>query len=499
LTNDQRVNKNAGLNSSLISSSNPCFAQSDNTSPFSSAAQFVTELLNCYVQNEEVVGLTFAVAYKDKVVYSQAFGWADLENNSPVTIKTRFRFESVSKLFMAAAISKLSEEGQLDLDKPVRTYVPGFPEKRWPITTRQIAAHMGGIRGYQTKDFIDGQDIHQQKFATTEESLTIFANDSLLFEPGTGYQYSTFGFTLLTAVVENITGQAYEAYLKKEILLPLGIESVIPDRQEEIIPNRGRFYEPTKERNIENASPIRSDFKFAGGGLLGTAEDLTRLGLAHVKPGLFQANTLEEDLFVEQTRKNGRSVNIGLAWRIGIDEEFGKVYHHSGALPGARSVLMVWPEYELTIAATSNTTNAPYYAEQFAQTLSHVFMTALKADSFSYNLQDSKDYKLNFSDEAGENFSTMTLSPYVCSGSLEAPPLIVQELEKRGFPKVELLKVMGNYQNSDGSTSVILSSDIGLHRLQFTSDMRKGLSGFIVELVNKFEWEITKHQFEEIK
>ena len=83
----------------------------------------------------------------------EGFGWADLEQRVPVTPLTRFRIGSVSKPLTAAALGLLVERGELDLDAPVQEYVPDFPTKRWPITTRQVAGHVAGIRHYQGLEF----------------------------------------------------------------------------------------------------------------------------------------------------------------------------------------------------------------------------------------------------------------------------------------------------------------------------------------------------------
>ncbi|WP_395375658.1 serine hydrolase domain-containing protein [Marinicella sp. W31] len=461
----------------------------------STASRFASSVLACYIDNEDAIGLTFAASYKGNIILSEGYGWADLEQKTPVNPNTRFRLASVSKLFMAAAIAKLSEQDMLNLDIPIQTYLPEFPEKQWPITTRQVAAHISGIRGYQAKDFVKGEDIHQRKFTSTTEALTIFSEDPLLFKPGTKYKYSTYGFTLLTALVENITKLPYEVYLRQEILSPLKIHSVVPDRPEQIISHRSRFYELSEDRIIEHASPIRSDFKFGGGGLLGTSEDLARFGAIHIKPGFFSSETLDENIFTQQKLANNRSINVGLAWRFGVDQQFGRVYHHSGALPGGRSILMVWPDHELVIALTSNTTNAPYYAEQFAQTMSHLFLTAISGVKLTSKNTDLLSKKLSFQGNTENAYHVLDVPSLPCSGSLQTPYHISKELEKRGYPVPFNLKVMDSYINQDDSLSVIIASDIGLHRLQLNSHDKLNTSGFMVELANKFKWNVTNHQF----
>ncbi|MBX2842326.1 MAG: serine hydrolase [Flammeovirgaceae bacterium] len=480
----------------VITSSHVSSAQEVFIKDFSEINKKAENLLNSYVEQEEVVGLAITVLHNDKIIYSQGFGKANLELGLPTTDETLFRLASVSKLFTSAAVAKLSEEGILNLDSPIEYYVPQFKGKRWKPTIRQVAAHIGGVRGYSAKDFENGHDIFKEEYPTTDDALKIFASDSLLFEPGTKYKYSTFGFTLLTAVIENISGKKFENYIAENILLPLEIGEVIPDRPEKIIKNRSAFYDTSEDRTVKNASFIRSDFKFGGGGLLSSSKSLAQFGCIHIQPGFFNDTTLDRNLFKEQTLINGKSVNIGLAWRIGIDENFGKVYHHSGSLPGGRSVLMVWPEQGFVIAVTSNTTNSPYYAEQFAQVLSHMYLDNIKGSELQEITFEALNKKLIFSSSNEEKKNILNLYNSGKYGNLSIPPQIKNELKKRKFPILDHLPIIAFYKNKNGSTSLILSSDIGLHRLQIEDILSsEGTNGFLEDLSNKFEWEIKKHPF----
>lgn len=115
----------------------------------------------------------------------------------PVTAETRFRIGSVSKALTSVAVGRLLQDGRLDLDSPVQRYVPGFPAKRYPITVRQVAGHLAGIRHY-----FPGEFENREHYPTITQGLAIFAADSLLFEPGTAFAYSSYGYNLLGAVIE---------------------------------------------------------------------------------------------------------------------------------------------------------------------------------------------------------------------------------------------------------------------------------------------------------
>ena len=164
-----------------------------------------------------------------KTVWAQGFGKADLENPAPATPETLFRLASVSKPLTATAILQLVERGKLDLDAEVQTYCPAFPKKQWPITSRQLLGHLGGIRHYNPDGKGDVPDDSARHFATMEESLTLFANDPLVSQPGTAFHYSTYGYTLLGCVLEGAAHEKYLDYMRANIFVPAGMAATQAD------------------------------------------------------------------------------------------------------------------------------------------------------------------------------------------------------------------------------------------------------------------------------
>ncbi|HMV32814.1 MAG TPA: serine hydrolase domain-containing protein, partial [Gemmatimonadales bacterium] len=126
-----------------------------------------------------IPGAQIAVIRDGRLVWSEGFGLADVEQQVPVTPLTRFRIASISKAVTAVGLGLLVQEGRVDLDSPVQRYVPYFPVKPWPVTVRQVAGHVAGIRHYRPGEFES-----MRRYPTVREGLSIFADDSLLFEPG---------------------------------------------------------------------------------------------------------------------------------------------------------------------------------------------------------------------------------------------------------------------------------------------------------------------------
>ena len=143
------------------------------------------------LEKEGIPGLSIALSYQGRQ-WSAGFGLADVEQHVPVTPETVFRFASISKPITAVAVMKLVESGQIDLDAPVNRYLPHYPRKRWPVTCKNLLTHQAGIRHYR------GHELESTRHYTAlPDTLAIFQNDPLEFEPASKYLYSTYGFNLL--------------------------------------------------------------------------------------------------------------------------------------------------------------------------------------------------------------------------------------------------------------------------------------------------------------
>src|SRR6266571_1343820 len=304
----------------------------------------------------KIPGLQVAVAVGGKLVWSEAFGYADLAREVPVTAETQFRIGSVSKPLTATAVALLYEQGKLDLDAPVQRYVPSFPDKGYPITTRQLAGHLAGIRHYRGDEFL-----RNRHFDTVLGGLAIFQGDSLLFPPGTKFSYSSYGWNLISAVVEGAAGQDFLTYMSRNVLRPLGLTHTAPDRVDSLIPNRTRFYERGADSGFVPAPPVDNSYKWAGGGFLSTAEDLVRFGSALLEPGFLKAATLEL-LFTSQKTTAGEPTGYGIGWFVATDGRGHRWVSHGGGSVGGTTAFSVDRDSRVVVAITSNLTGAPLQA-----------------------------------------------------------------------------------------------------------------------------------------
>jgi CubicO group peptidase (beta-lactamase class C family) len=319
------------------------------------AAAARAHAIACEKLAPEIPGFAIAVAVDGRIVWSEAFGYADLEAKRPATAATQFRIGSVSKPLTATAIAQLFETGKLDLDAPVQRYVPTFPEHGAPITTRLVGGHLAGIRHYQGDEFT-----LNRRYATVTEGLSIFKDDSLLFPPGTRFSYSSYGFNLLSAVVEGASREQFLAYMSRHIFKPLRMTATAPDKNDSLIPDRTQFYEMRSRLlggGFSIAPVVDNSYKWGGGGFLSTAEDLVRFGSALLGPGFLKGATLEL-LFTPQHTTAGEATPYAIGWFVAKDSLGHRYVYHGGGSVGGTTAFGVDRDSRVVFALVTNLSDA---------------------------------------------------------------------------------------------------------------------------------------------
>src|SRR5881628_128166 len=300
-----------------------------------------------------IPGVQVAVGVDGKVVWSEGFGYADVGRDVSVTAETQFRIGSVSKPLTAAAVALLYERGKLDLDAPVQRYIPSFPDKGYPITTRQLAGHLAGIRHYQGDEFV-----LNRRFASVREGLEIFERDSLLFPPGTRFSYSSYGFNLISAVIEGAAREEFLRYMTRNVFRPLHMTHTAPDRADSVMPRRTAFYVADSGSQFRAAPPVDLSYKWAGGGFLSTAEDLVKFGSALLRPGFLKAETLDL-LFTSQHTSAGDPTGYGIGWFVSTDSLGHRWVFHGGGSVGGTTAFGLDRDSRVVVAILSNLSDAP--------------------------------------------------------------------------------------------------------------------------------------------
>ena len=305
--------------------------------------------------SSKVPGIAITVIKKGEIALSEGFGYSDLESETPVDpAKTLFRIGSVSKSVTAIGLGILMEEGKIDLDTSIYFYLPEFPQKRWDFTTRQAAGHLAGIRHYRNDEFVNNKH-----YPDVISGLSIFMHDSLLFEPGSQYRYSTYGWNLVSAIMERAASQPFLEFMQTRIFDPLELTNLQPELKGNRIQNLSSFYQ-LNENEIVAAPEVDNSYKWAGGGFISTTEDLAKF--AHkvfFDYALLEESTVEQ-LIVPMTLPDGESTNYGLGWRTGEDERGHFYIGHSGGSVGGITMLIIYPEEKIVAAMLSNSSNVRY-------------------------------------------------------------------------------------------------------------------------------------------
>lgn len=327
------------------------------------------QLARGLVASHNLPGLSIAVGLGDGVVWAQGFGWANLEEQVPVSPLTRFRIGSVSKSLTSVAVGMLYQKGRIDLDAPVQTYVPSFPKKRWPITTRQLMAHTAGIRHYNGDEFLNSKH-----YDGVLDGLAIFENDPLLFKPGTQYHYSSYGWNLVSAVVQSAAHEKFLDYMRTRVFLPLGMRHTVPDFVQRIVPHRVAFYVHDKKGQIRNAPFVDSSYKWASGGFLSTPSDLVRFGFALLDHKLLKPAT-RDVLWKPVHLASGKSIGRGLDWVIDTDAHGRHTVGHTGGSVGGTTIFVIYPDQRMVVAVTTNLSDADGLSK-FAAKVAGLFVAA---------------------------------------------------------------------------------------------------------------------------
>jgi len=308
-----------------------------------------------FLAANSVPGISVAVVQDGELLWSAGFGMADLENFVPATRSTLFRLGSISKPITATAILQLSERGKLDLDAEVQKYCPAFPKKEWPITTRELLGHLGGIRHYNPDSKGDIPDDSAKHFASMEESLQIFASDPLVAKPGTKFHYSTYGYTVLGCVLEGATSEKYVDYVKENIFEPAGMVETQADDFFAIVPHRSRWYHKDKGGVVQNAGVLDSSYKIPGGGLISSADDMAQFEIAVMANKLLKPAT-RDLMWTPQKTADGSQNGYALGW--GTQKKYGlALVEHTGGQQGTSTSIILAPERRAGIVVLANMDN----------------------------------------------------------------------------------------------------------------------------------------------
>lgn len=312
----------------------------------------IDKLVTAFMAKNSVPGLSIAVVFDGKLAWSKGYGLADIENRVPATTATEFRTASIGKTMTATAAMILVDQGKLDLNADIRDYCPAFPAKPWRITPWNLLSHTSGIRHYGGPHDQEEQTsaVH---YDNVVDAMAPFKNDPLLFEPGTKWQYSTYGFDVLGCVIEGASHTSFLTLMRTSVWEPAGMSATRDDDPAAIVPNRAAKYTRVAGE-IRNAPMIDMSNKMAAGGYLTTIVDLAHFLEAVMNGRLVKPATLQQ--MITPTRlPSGEAVSYGLGWGVETEQwKSDRWVYHGGSTPGASGLVAMMPNHRFAVAFLTN-------------------------------------------------------------------------------------------------------------------------------------------------
>ncbi|HVQ15696.1 MAG TPA: serine hydrolase domain-containing protein, partial [Vicinamibacterales bacterium] len=331
------------------------------------------QIVSAALTEKNLPGLSVAVAVGGDIVWAEGFGWADIEKRAPVSPEMRFRIGTASTALTSAAVGVLLQDGRLNLDEDIQTYVPEFPQNQSPVTLRQLMANVGGV----PDDGGDEGPLFTQRCERPADAFQFLSGyeRERLFEPGTQYHYSSYGWIAVSAAVEAAAKEPFLTFMQKRVFEPLGMRDTRADSATEI-PNRVTPYFPRFAADPHYGPDLMRPLDYscyAGASVfLSTPSDLVRFAMAIDSGKLLKPATVQL-LQASQRLTSGEETGYGLGWdleTVALGSEHTRSVGHEGtSLGGNVSSLITFPDHGIVVALASNISYAdtPAIALKIAQ------------------------------------------------------------------------------------------------------------------------------------
>lgn len=309
-------------------------------------ADAVDEIVRSGMAAQHIPGLSLTVLRGGEIVRQSNYGFANLEQQIPVTAQTAFNVGSVSKQIIAAGVMLLAQEGKIDLDASVSRYISDVPDQWRPITVRHLLTHTSGLVR-DAPGFSPESDQSVMEVVRTAYPLP------LLSPPGAKFEYCNTGYFLLAELIARTSGTSWQSFFETRFFRPLGMTATRPTSRIDLIPRRASGY-GWKEGRVENVTPYRA--LRPSGAFVSTAADLAKWEKFLVSGELLTRRS-REMMWTQARLNNGQHAPYGFGWRLEQVDGRSEI-GHAGSLPGFRAYYARYPDEDLTIIALANANNS---------------------------------------------------------------------------------------------------------------------------------------------
>jgi D-alanyl-D-alanine carboxypeptidase len=282
------------------------------------------------------------VARHGNVLFQRAWGRADRKSGTANTVRTKFRVGSMNKMFTAVATLQLVEAGKLALDDPIGKHLPDYPNRELAskVTVRHLLTHTGGTGDIFGPDY----DEHRLKLRDHGDYVDLYGSRPLGFEPGSRWEYSNYGFVLLGALIEAVSGVSYYDYVREHVFRPAGMSSTDSLPESEDVPGRAVGYTGSSGSRVPNTDWLPWRGMAAGGGY-STVGDFLRFAQALSSGKLISKTTLAKATSPQRQ---------GYGYGFVVGRRPSRHYGHGGGAPGMNGELRIFPRLGYVVVGLSN-------------------------------------------------------------------------------------------------------------------------------------------------
>lgn len=290
------------------------------------------------------------VAQKGQIIYKKAFGISDLQSQKTMQADMVFRIGSMTKQYTAIAILQLAEQGKISLRDTIQKYVKEFPSRGYPITIENLLTQTSGIPDYMA---IQNHNPRKERDEyTPAQGVDYFKDEPLKFKPGSKFEYSNSNFYLLGYIIELVTGQTYESYIKKHLFEPAELQHTGYLDKRITIKNMASGYSRPDGKNWEPAELQDPTLMYAAGGITANAEDLFKWHQALYSGKLISLKTLQ-NACIPYTFPDNSFSEYGYGWFI-KNLDGSKTIEHSGSTDGYQTDEIYLPDEDIFVTALFN-------------------------------------------------------------------------------------------------------------------------------------------------
>lgn len=315
--------------------------------------QMIDEIMMAPVREGRIAGASVAVVHRGETVAIRGYGWANLELHVPTPADAAYEIGSVTKQFTSAGLLQMQEQGLVDLNADMATYLPDFPTQGNRITVRELLDHTSGIRGYTEMEAARPYFVRR---VPRDSLLALVAAQPFDFPTGEHEIYNNSAFYLAGMILEGTSGMSYEDYVEQRIFAPLGMDRSHYCSETEVHEGKVTGY-AAGDDGLEHKGYIVHNIPFAAGSLCSSAGDLaTWLGALH------GGEVLTDESYAQLIEPGDLNDGTKLRYALGIavsDIMGHRAIHHGGGIDGFLSESLYLPDEDLAVVVLVNTAAPP--------------------------------------------------------------------------------------------------------------------------------------------